>query len=56
MVQGRVVIQEITSQEDVPKDWREASLWGIDDELNALQFLEDPEYMEYLRLKKKFEE
>ncbi len=53
---NRMVVKEITSKKDVPKEWYDANLWGTDEEINPLSFLEDPEYIEYLRLKKKFEE
>lgn len=59
-------IKEITSAHQVPKAWRkEAFLWGTETELTALQFLDgwldeqeeelDPDWEQYLKLKKKFE-
>lgn len=52
-------VKEITKARDVPENWREAFVWGTDDEISPLQFLNDPkndpEYETYLRLKQKFE-
>jgi hypothetical protein len=54
-----IVLREITSSQEIPKEWNEGALiWGIDDEITAAVWLHDrgPEYLEYLRLKAKFEE
>src|SRR5690349_17295513 len=59
-------IKEIVSANQVPKAWRKnAMLWGTDTELTALQFLDgwldeqeegpDPDWEQYMKLKKKFE-
>jgi hypothetical protein len=50
-------ISEISFINDVPKEWQDAILWGIDEEISPAGFLSniDPEYKEYLRLKAKFE-
>lgn len=63
-------VQEITSEQEVPAEWSKyALLWGTNDEITALDFLNglldkkdedeeeediDPEWEEYKRLKKKF--
>jgi hypothetical protein len=62
VVNGRLVINEVTMASEVPDSWRDAIVWGQDDdELNPIQYLKqiakknDPEYKEYIRLKKKFD-
>ena len=55
VVPGRITIKEITSIDDVPADWRDSNLWGTGSDITPLEFLQDPEYAEYLRLKEKFE-
>jgi hypothetical protein len=51
---------EITKVEDIPVSWRGAYVWGPKEDLTPEEFLHlqgmDPEYHEYLRLKKKFED
>jgi len=55
-----LTINEVTCRRDIPDDWRGfALLWGTDNEITASDFLsqeEDPEYIQYLQLKKKYEE
>jgi hypothetical protein len=57
-------VKEITSQQEVPEEWRHALIYGTEDEITPLDFLEkqqsqqsidSPEYQEYLRLKEKYE-
>ncbi len=56
VVPGRVVISEVKGLADLPKIWWSAPYWGDNDHDNcASDFLQDPEYVEYLRLKAKFE-
>lgn len=54
-----LVVKEITSESEIPKDWQgDALIWGDDSERTASQFLKengDSEYQDYLRLKAKFE-
>ena len=53
-------ITEITSPDQIPDGWRDgALLWNAgEEEITAKEFLHkyDPEWLEYLRLKKKFED
>jgi hypothetical protein len=62
-----IEIKEISAKQEVPEEWCEdALLWGTDDEITAIGFLEgwldeeekeeDPEWEEFMRLKKKFGE
>lgn len=57
--QPKLEIKEITSEYEIPKDWKDdALIWGDDSERTASQFLKengDSEYQEYLRLKSKYE-
>ena len=55
-----MVIKEIKSVKDIPKDWASSALlWGTEADLTAKQWLNgecseeenDPQYQEYLRLK-----
>lgn len=61
LVPGRVVIKEIKAVSEIPESWREAHIWGDDEERTPIEYLKavakekDPEYKEYLRLKKKFD-
>lgn len=55
-----LVIKEIESLKDIPKDWHDALAWGQNpdsDELSVsdLFLKSNKEYQEYIRLKKKFE-
>lgn len=57
--QPNIEVKEITSKEEIPKDWREnyTLIWGSNEEMSASQFLDSVgsfEYQEYLRLKAKF--
>lgn len=56
-VPDRLTVKEITSLKDIPPEWSgDQYLWGVDgDDLTARDFIEDPEYEEYKRLKAKFE-
>jgi hypothetical protein len=55
-VPGRLAIKEIKSIDEIPEEWSGSQLlWGIDDEITARDFIKDPEYEEYKRLKEKFE-
>lgn len=53
--------KEITCINQLPEDWQNVGIFGVQFDTTAKQFLEqqkldnDPEYQEYLRLKKKFE-
>jgi hypothetical protein len=66
VVDGRLSIIEVTQASEVPQSWRDAIVWGQDDddddgELTTIECLKkmaskkDPEYKTYLKLKKKFE-
>lgn len=56
MVPGRVSVKEIKLIDEIPAEWRKGGLlWGTDEEITPEDFLQDPEYLEYLRLKAKFE-
>lgn len=54
-----LLIKELKTVSDVPNDWRDALIWGSDEEedLSVAEALSDPdpEYKEYLRLKEKYE-
>lgn len=55
-VPERFEIREVKSLSDLPKDWWNVCYWGDNEHDNcASDFLQDPEYKEYLRLKAKFE-
>lgn len=52
-----IEIKEVKKLDDLPKDWWEAIYYGDNpNEECPADFLQDPEYKTYLRLKKKFEE
>jgi len=55
-VPGRLTTVEVKNLTDIPKDWWSAIYHGenLHDNTPA-DFLQDPEYKEYLRLKAKFE-
>jgi len=56
IVPERLVVKEIKSMREIPKEWSGPELlWGTDDEITARDFIKDPEYEEYKRLKEKFE-
>lgn len=55
-VPGRFKVVESKSLTDVPKSWWDSTYWGENPhDSTVLEFLQDPEYKEYLRLKAKFE-
>lgn len=53
----RLKIKQISCLNDIPDDWKEAYLYGVDNKITAQEFFlkEDEEYQQYLKLKEKFE-
>lgn len=56
-VAGRLTVTDVDNMSQVPEDWRDAMLWGTDDDITPRAYFaeKDAEYAEYLRLKEKFE-
>ena len=55
-------IEEITDESEIPEAWKNAIIWGCDEEMTPVIFLSEQktvfdqkEYEEFLRLKKKYQ-
>jgi len=55
--EGKLSIIEVKSINDIPKEWYRSLIWGTPDDVDmtAVEYLEDPEYKVYLKLKEKFD-
>lgn len=57
-----ISIEEITDESEIPEAWKNAIIWGCDEEMTPVIFLSEQktvfdqkEYEEFLRLKKKYQ-